>query len=153
VAGSPFTFRVKALEFDEHVVASAMDVKSAKALYWFGGYCLTTLRNSIRSAKGSSAPGAPPHSHVGTLKRLTQFAVEKAPTANVVIGALAIGGGLGGHTVPELLNEGGRITVTLNGRREAEKYRARPFTQPAFEIALKRAAKGWDEKVSGPLKA
>jgi hypothetical protein len=43
-----------------------------------------------------------------------------------------------GKTVPELINEGGRVNATLEGRRVTADLEARPITPTAFEFGNER---------------
>lgn len=112
---------------DRAEVAARIDPAVRKALSKFGAYVRQRARTSIRTRKAVAAPGSPPSSHDGTLKRLIFFAFDPA-TASVAIGPTPAKGG----EAPALLEYGG----TSGGRH----YRGNPFMTPAFEAELPRAA-------------
>ena len=127
---------VKALFFDSQAVLEKVDAATRKVLSRFGAFVRTTARHSIRKRKAVSAPGSPPSSHVGTLKRLIFFGYDPA-RKSVVIGPTPLGGG--SAVVPELLEQDHKVGTTrrVRGRHHGKAvlmtYRARPFMGPAFE--------------------
>ena len=73
-------------------------------------------RRSIRKRKRASAPGMPPSSHIGRLKNLIYFAIERNRQVGAVIGPTLWGNPRGSDTVPHILEYGGE-TVTNKRRR------------------------------------
>jgi hypothetical protein len=152
--------QIKLLFFDRRAVMSAVDRGTRKALSYFGGYVRKVARNSMRQAAGPSAPGTPPHVHVGLIKDFTFYAYEPA-NQNVVIGpaALKSRSPYGDTTVPEVTEYGGWVSrrrktrVRRGGSKfrvaviERVQYPARPFMQPAFETAKERLPDMWANSV------
>ena len=120
---------IKKLFFDRKAVTDKLDPAERKALSKFGAYVRTRSRSSIRSRKKTSAPGQPPSSHVGTLKRLIFFGYD-ASAKSVVVGPV-----LGGNSpeAPRVLEEGGPEKLRSG---KTGHYRARPYMRPAFEAEL-----------------
>lgn len=108
--------RVKELFFDRPAVQAAVGRGRLKALNRIGGYLRLTARRSIRKRKGTSAPGRPPHSHVGLLRDNVFYSYDRAQDSVVVGPALLAsrdqdGRPTGGMTVPQVLEQGGAIRV------------------------------------------
>jgi len=121
---------VKALFFDSQAVLEKVDAATRKVLSKFGAFVRTTARHSIRKRKGISAPGSPPSSHVGTLKRLIFFGYDLS-ARSVVIGPAPFRSTV---EAPPLLEYGGTASrQDAKGRRVLARYAARPFMGPAFE--------------------
>jgi hypothetical protein len=113
--------------FDRKAVLSRLDKGVKQALSKFGAFVRRRAQTSIRKRKGVSAPGSPPSSHVGTLKKLIFFSYDPG-RKSVVIGPVLKSGS---SDAPKLLEHGGA------GRRG--KYIARPFMRPAFAAELPKA--------------
>lgn len=79
------TMRIKDMFFDRHVVMAAVGNAKRKVLSKAGAFIRTAAKTSIRKRKGSAPPGAPPHSHEGSLRRLILFGYDK-PNDSVVVG-------------------------------------------------------------------
>ncbi|MCC7409956.1 MAG: hypothetical protein IT442_17955 [Phycisphaeraceae bacterium] len=120
--------KIKSLFFDRPAVIGAVDRATRKVLSKFGAFVRTGARHSIRPRKKISAPGSPPSSHEGSLKRLIYFAYEPA-RRSVVIGPVPFKEG----QAPALLEYGGRTTLVRRGKRVRAHFRGRPFMGPAFE--------------------
>jgi hypothetical protein len=58
--------------------------QSFKNLGHASGYLTKAARNSIRRRKKPSAPGTPPHTPTGKLKRLFRYAVNRARQSSVI---------------------------------------------------------------------
>lgn len=108
------------------------------------GIVRKTAQQSIRKRTGVnySAPGKPPKTRDGLLKKSIIYIVDKqaeeaviGPTANVIgdIGAL--------HEF------GGVRTFKRKGKRVTGRYPARPFMGPAFEKILPRLPESWRRKI------
>ena len=94
--------------FDRAAVTNAVDKATRRVLSKCGAFVRKRAKSSIRKRKKISAPGSPPSSHVGTLKKLIYFAYDQ--TAKTVIVGPALFQKtrmLGGKTVPQSLEEGG----------------------------------------------
>lgn len=127
----------KAGFFDQKKVMRAVDAGTRKALSRVGAFVRTRARSSIRKAKKASAPGEPPKSKTGLLRRFILFKYDFA-SRSVVVGPTLLPSGsmvdpLNDKTVPQVLEEGDAVVprlVTLLGaskpaatRRQAEAYR------------------------------
>jgi hypothetical protein len=146
----------KELFFDRPKMQKLMDRTTFRTLQNFGRYTRTTIRNSLKSKKGPSAPGQPPHSHLGLLRRLVFFFVDPR-RRDVSIGPTGFGGS---PAVPGLLERGGvvkgdgRLIRVSSGvgrdnrgrfREDAKwvratgplRYPPRPFVNPAGERAVR----------------
>lgn len=112
---------------DRAAVAARVDPAVRKALSKFGAYTRQRARSSIRTRRAVAAPGSPPSSHDGTLKRLIFFAFDPN-TDSVAIGPTLAKGG----EAPELLEHGGTSA-------EGGRYAGNPFMKPAFDAELPKA--------------
>ena len=119
--------------FDRDAVTGKVPAVERKVLSKAGAFVRTRARSSIRRRKKVSAPGSPPSSHSGELKKWLFFGYERE-SGSVVIGPAADYGSRSSPTVPELLEFGG-TTMRRGQRGKARKlrYRARPFMGPALE--------------------
>lgn len=113
--------------FDSELVKRSMDAATRRALSKFGAFVRTRAKTSIRKRKAISAPGSPPSSHTGKLRKSIFFSYDKA-AKSVVVGPLRHG-----KNAAELLEHG--------GGSEGKYYRARPFMGPAFQRELPNAPK------------
>ena len=145
-------FHIKEMFFDRQGVKDALDSATYYYLSRQGGYIRKVARNSMRPVRGPSAPGTPPHRHVGFLWRLLFYAYDRS-SRSVVAGPTAFGSrwSYDGVTVPELQEYGGTVhrQVTLKtkdhtgavartmvGEQELH-FPARPYMGPALEAANK----------------
>lgn len=119
--------------FDRAAVDAAVDRGTRRALSRFGAYVRTRARTSIRKRKRISAPGAPPSSHSGHLKRLIYFGYDQR-TRSVVVG-------------PLLYNKGAANIIEYGGVANGALYRPRPFMRPAFDAELPRAAQCFKDQI------
>jgi hypothetical protein len=117
--------------FNKKAVLDRVGKTAAKALSQMGAYCMRIARNSIRTSKKSSEPGQPPHSHLGTLKRLIFFSYDQ-PTMSVVIGPVAF---RNPPLAPYNLEHGSDQPVANPRRRERK-------VGDGGEIAIGRASGG-----------
>lgn len=129
------TMRIKDMFFDRHVVMAAVDNAKRKVLSKAGAFIRTAAKTSIRKRKGSAPPGAPPHSHEGSLRRLILFGYDK-PNDSVVVGPV----GFKKSDAPSALEYGGEVVVLrrLGGRggkhtSQKVKIAPRPYMAPALE--------------------
>lgn len=128
--------RIKDMFFDRppHVVMAAVDNAKRKALSKAGAFIRTAAKTSIRKRKGSAPPGAPPHSHEGSLRRLILFGYDK-PNDSVVIGP--VGFKKGDPPAPSVLEHGGDTVVLRRrgGKLTSQKVKIapRPYMAPAME--------------------
>ena len=162
--------------FDAPKVTDAVDRAAIRVLGAQGAFIRTAARSSIRKRKKSSAPGQPPSSHEGTLKRFLIFAVD--PHAkSVIIGPAKTNQVFFGKdgqpvtgTVPEVLEKGGSIRILevlrfgewrridlrmaqdyyagLPKRLHTAKIAARPYMGPALEKGLADLDRKWRNSVT-----
>ena len=124
----------KGLFFDSKKVQSATTKAERRVLSRFGAYVRRSARSSIRRRKRASAPGQPPSSHTGLLKRFIFFAYEPR-RRSVVIGPVRLNQ-KSGEALPALEHGGPVRIVSRRGgrrRRRMVTIRPRPFMGPAFE--------------------
>jgi len=134
--------------FDRKKVIRAADAANRKNLSKAGAFIRTTARSSIRRRKGASAPGSPPSSHTGLLKRFLFFGYDRG-RQTVVIGPMRLNQKIG--TAPEALEHGGTSIVVEGLRRRRRKrrvqIRARPFMGPALQKELPKFPSLWAKSV------
>ena len=138
----------KSTFFDRPKVMNAVDRATRRVLSKFGAFVRTTARSSIRRRKGASAPGKPPSSHTGLLKRFIFFGYEPG-NRSVVIGPARLNQKVG--DAPHALEYGGTSTVVEGTQRNRTtrraKIAARPFMGPAFEKEKPQLPKLWSNSV------
>lgn len=120
-------FAVKDLFFDRQKVIDAMDAASKIALSKAGAFIRTTAQRSMPKRKKSAAPGKPPSSHQGNLRKLIYFSYDPR-SKSVVVGPTKFNDG----TVPHLMEFGGTAKVTHKGKSQTAKYQPHPFMGPAL---------------------
>ncbi|MCC7409172.1 MAG: hypothetical protein IT442_13985 [Phycisphaeraceae bacterium] len=132
----------KAMFFDRPAVLGAVDKTTRRVLSRFGAFVRTTAKRSIRRKKGGSAPGSPPHSHEGSLRRLIYFGFDPGKRS-VVVGPVPFGKG----EAPSLLEHGGTTTLKRRGKTLAAHYRQRSFMGPALEAEKSKLPAMWADSV------
>ena len=135
--------QAKSRFFDQKKVIGAMNRAERRVLSKFGAFVRQGARSSIRKRKSVSAPGSPPSSHSGLLKRNIFFVYDRN-RANVIIGPVLLGKG---NNAPELLEHGGVATRRKRKRRVRTTYRPRPFMGPAFEREKPKLPQMWKDSV------
>ena len=96
--------------FDTDRVKRAADTATRKVLSKAGAFIRTAAKSSIRKRKAISAPGQPPSSHTGLLKRFIFFGYD-ADRKIVVVGPMRLNQKVG--AAPEALEHGGQSVVVL----------------------------------------
>ena len=143
-----FGFVTKETFFDRKAVRSAVDRTARRVLSRFGAFVRRAAKSSIRKRKRTSAPGEPPSSHTGLLRRFIFFGYD-AGKRSVVIGPARLNQKIG--DAPHALEHGGMSTVVegLRGRRRRRRVRikARPYMGPAFEQERPKLAAMWRDSV------
>lgn len=118
--------------FDRAKVVRAVDRAKRQSLSKAGAFIRRSAKSSIRKRKRISAPGSPPSSHEGSLRRLIYFGYDRQ-TDSVVVGPV----GYKNSRVPSVLETGGSTVVIrrVGGRlvRTKVKIAARPYMRPAYE--------------------
>jgi hypothetical protein len=138
--------KFKQMFFTSKAVVSATDRATRRVLSKFGAYVRRTAKSSIRKRKAISAPGKPPSSHTGLLKRFILFGYDPAKRS-VVIGPLRLTRG-GRGDAPRALEEGGTSRMVRRGRKKRVKIKARPFMGPAMEKEKTKLPQMWRNSVS-----
>lgn len=127
--------------FDRAAVIGAMDATARKVLSKFGAFVRRSAQLSIRTRKGHSPPGSPPHGHVGLLRKFIFFSWDN-DRRSVVVGPAKLNG-RASSDAPKALEYGGWFNRRgRNGPRVAN-YPARPFMGPAFDANLPKLPKMW----------
>jgi hypothetical protein len=138
----------KMLFFDSKAVRSAVDRTTRRVLSRFGAFVRTAAKHSIRKRKRISAPGEPPSSHTGLLRRFIFFGYDRG-RRSVVIGPERANRKIG--DAPAALEYGGTSTVVegLRNRRRKRSIRiaARPYMGPAFEQEKPKLPAMWRSSV------
>ena len=146
--------KIKSLFFDKAGVVNKVDKATRKVLSKFGAFVRTTAKSSIRKRKKPSAPGSPPSSHVGLLKKFIFFSYEPQ-SRNVVIGPVLLSSkkSSGSNTVPGVLEYGGKTQRAVWDDSEKQRkqknvtIRKRPFMHPAFDKELSKLPAMWRDSV------
>ena len=136
---------IKKMFFDRKAVTGAVDRATRRVLSRFGAFVRRGAKSSIRKRKRISAPGQPPSSHTGMLKRMIYFGYEPG-RQSVVIGPQRVNQKAG--TAPEALEYGGHVRMTW-GRNKGKRVAvaARPFMGPAFEKEKPKLPAMWANSV------
>jgi len=136
--------KIKQLFFDSPKVINAMDKATRKVLSRFGAFVRRTAKGSIRKRKKSSAPGMPPSSHTGLLKRFIFFGYDLS-RKSVVIGPERLNAK--NTDAPHTLEYGG--TTTLAGRDSKRRIhiQQRPYMGPAFEKEKPKLPSMWKNSI------
>jgi phage gpG-like protein len=136
--------KMKGMFFDSPKVINAVDKATRNVFSKFGAFVRTTAKSSIRKRKGTSAPGQPPSSHTGLLKKHIYFGYDQTQKS-VVIGPAKLNGGT---SAPEILEYGGK-TVIDYGRTKGKRVSiaARPFMNPAFDKEKPKLPQMWRDSV------
>ena len=158
----PTTINIKAFFFDRPRVIRAVDRARRRALSRAGAFIRTRARTLIRKRKTTSAPGKPPHSHVGDLRRLIFFGYDSA-SDSVVVGPMRFKTGDAPHTL-----EFGGYLITNYARMQGRDSRGRftrarvvhgdarrvfiaprPYMGPALQAERPHIPRMWRNSVRG----
>lgn len=126
--------------FDRDAVIDDTDEGTRKTFSRFGAFVRQRSRSSIRKRKKTSAPGQPPSSHTGLLKRFIFFSWD-ANERSVVIGPTLLNAKSRGRIIPQILEHGGRSESARTDRTFI--VAPRPFMQPAFDTELDNLPRMW----------
>ena len=142
--------RIKKLFFDRRAVIDAVDKVSRQVLSKICAFVRTAERSSIRKRRGSSAPGRPPHSHTGLLRRFIFFGYDR-DAGSVVIGPAKLN--KGGET-PHVLEFGGTTVIEkrrLSGERQRRRVtiQPRPYMGPALQREKSKLPSMWANSIKG----
>ncbi len=133
---------VRTFFLDRAAVTSAVDAGKRRALAKAGAFVRRRARSSIRKRKAVSAPGQPPSSHSGELRKLLFFAYDPG-TQSVVVGPARFRRG----EAPPLLEYGGTVVRRTETGAEAHRYRARPFMGPALAAELPKISAQFRDQI------
>lgn len=168
------TMKLKNFFFDRKIVNDALSKKDRASMSKAGAFIRQRAKTSMRKRKKPSAPGQPPSSHQGDLRRLILFGYDFS-SHTVVVGPVGFnavvksGGSLAAGVVPSLLEFGGTVGIResmwgsgewmsgLSRRQAAGKpsrvrkahYRPRPYMGPALAAETPNLAKCWRGVVGG----
>ncbi|MFO0880735.1 MAG: hypothetical protein U0840_25665 [Gemmataceae bacterium] len=135
---------MKGMFFDRAGVQRAVDAATRRVLSRFGAFVMTRSRTSIRTRKGISAPGSPPHSHTGLLRKGILFGYDTA-RQSVVVGPVV---GRSGGIASRALEYGGSSVVrNRRGGSQPTRVKSRPFMQPALAAELPGLPAMWRDSV------
>ncbi|MCA9251265.1 MAG: hypothetical protein KDA54_09025 [Phycisphaerales bacterium] len=141
--------RIKQLFFDRAKVIRAVDKARRAVLSKAGAFIRTAARSSIRKRKGASAPGQPPSSHTGLLKKFIYFGYEP-DSDSVVIGPVKLNKP---GAAPSVLEHGGKTLIQKRRRgrivRRQVSIKPRPYMGPALEKEQPKLPKLWAGSVRG----
>ena len=116
--------------FDSGKLRRRVKRANIESLGHAGAAIRLTARRSIRRRKGPSAPGTPPHTRRGQLKRAIVYAVERQ-AERVVIG-------------PEYAKLGpAGMAHEFGGLFRGQRYRKRSFMGPALMKTRDRLPRKW----------
>lgn len=135
---------------DVQKIAKRMDDKERKCLFGSAAYARKVMKSRIRKRKRAGEVGGYPSSHEGTLKKLIRFDV------NLKTGEAAVGPTLfkspdwlssTAKTIPELLADGGTVTVLAGDppKQIRRVYEPRPFPQLTLGEASERLAHNMEQ--------
>ena len=134
--------------FDRKRVLRAADRANRRNLSKAGAFIRTAAKHSIRRRKAASAPGSPPSSHTGLLRRFILFGYERS-RQTVVVGPMRLNQKAG--TAPAALEHGGTSVVVEGTRRRRRKrrvrIRSRPYMGPALAKEAPKSPKLWANSV------
>ena len=122
------------IEFDADGLAARVAKASADVLRRMGAYVRSVARRMVKPGKDPSAPGTPPHSGTGALKRGILFGLEKE-RRSVVIGPAFrfVGESMSAHE--------------FGGGYRRERYPKRPLMGPALKESVPRLSRFWLDAV------
>ncbi len=122
------------IEFNERRVLVAVRDANNTALRRAGAYIRKSARNRVTQSSKSSAPGTPPNTRQGLLKRSLLFGVEKKKES-VIIGPAEkfIGTAMVAHE--------------FGGRYRKRRYPRRPLMGPTLERTASKIPTLWDKAI------
>ncbi len=147
-----FDAKFKLLFFDRVKVTDPAEKAALKAQSKMGAFVRRSARSSIKTKKGASRPGTPPHAHASyesekvnkkTGKRVVRYLFRDSilfgrdpSSGSTVVGPVLKSGGRVRPTAPQTLEFGG---TTTRGKRRV-RVRRRPFMGPALDKELPKFA-------------
>ena len=122
------------LEFESGNVLDASGRGAAAALRRTGAYVRKAARNKISKSSKASAPGSPPHTRRGLVKRSVLFGVEKQERRVVIGPAFSL--------IADVMT-----AHEYGGRFRKREYPRRPLMGPTLEETGKHLPKFWEESL------
>lgn len=136
--------------FDREAVLTKANAAEVRVLSKFGAYVRRSAKSSIKTKKGASRPGTPPHSHdwymsdpKKDIKKKSRkryyfrdsilFAWEPKNRSVIVGPFLFNGQAKKSPTVPELHEFGGTASYGPRGQETSRRFPARPYMRPALD--------------------
>lgn len=117
-------------KFDTKKVLKAAKDGSIKSLGHAGAAIRLVARRSIKTSKKESAPGTPPNSRKGQIKRAIVYAVENEQQRVVIGPDVSVVGTSG-------------AAHEFGGQYKKQRYEKRPFMGPALEKTKDRLPQEW----------
>ena len=122
------------VEFDEDGLVARIAKASREFLRRAGAYVRTVARRKVLTSPKASAPGQPPHSRRGLLKRGILFGLERDGKSVLV--------GPGFNLVGESAS-----AHEFGGKYRRERYPKRPLMGPSLKESAPHVAKMWQGAV------
>jgi len=138
--------KCKVVFFDGKAIRRHVDRATRRVLSRFGAFVRRTAKQSIRKRKQPSAPGTPPSSHTGLLRKFIWFGYDPGKRS-VVIGPARLSQ-KGRGEAPSLLEYGGSTTLEREGKRKRTRVRARPFMRPAMDKEQPKLPAMWRDSIT-----
>ena len=122
------------VEFDADGLVARVAKASLGVLRRIGAYVRAVARRKVKPGKDASAPGTPPHSGTGALKRGILFGVDRR-AGTVLIGPSAefVGESMAAHE--------------FGGAYRKERYPKRPLMGPSLKESSPHLAEFWRDAV------
>ena len=136
--------KIKRLFFDKETVLRSVDTATRKVLSRFGAFVRTAAKSSIRRRKSASAPGSPPSSHTGLLKKFIFFGYDP-DRKSVVIGPEWLN--QKNTDAPHTLEYGGTTTIETRTAQRQVRIVPRPYMGPAFEKEKSKLSAMWRDSL------
>lgn len=131
-------FTVKKAFLDRTKVIRFMDKKTRIAFLRYGGLVRKIIQRSMRSRKGASSPGSPPHAHGKRQLRNLQFFSYDEKTQALVIGPVLLTV-TANQMVTKVHEKGGEITFNRGTKGSVTShYPARPAVKPAHDANIEK---------------
>ena len=140
-------FSIKINLIPERALLAEFAKQRRRGLFRMAAYVRTTARNSIKRRKGDSAPGLPPYTKNGNLKRNIFYDIDFT-NETLVVGPSLLPGMSG--DVTDVLEHGGTIKRRSKryGKAITATYEARPFMAPALQKSQSKLDEIWGESVT-----
>ncbi|WP_437205862.1 hypothetical protein [Planctomicrobium sp. SH664] len=132
--------------FDRQAIIDAVGKGEARVLNRAGAITRKIARQSMRRRKRISTPGSPPSARLGYLRDFLYYQWDPQ-SRSMVIGPAKLAGSRG-YVVPELLEFGGTVSFSRNGKRITQRFAARPYMGPASRVVKAKFPSLWSNSVT-----